>query len=157
MRKAIVAGSFDPFTNGHLTIVKKAAAIFDEVIVAIGTNVNKKRNYDSKEMCEAINKTLIFSGLTNCKCVVVSGPIATYCEDNDIKYTVRGLRNNMDFHYESEITKINRLINPKLETVYLPADNDAISSSMVREFLQLNLSIKDYVPSDVLKFIYKMK
>lgn len=153
MNKAIVAGSFDPFTNGHLTIVKKATDIFDEVIVVIGVNANKTRHYQSEKICEAINTTLSEEGLINCRCVCFSGPIAMYCKENGIKYTVRGLRNNMDFHYESEITKINRLVNPDLETVYLPADNDAISSSMVREFLQLGLEVEDYIPTEIMKLL----
>ena len=152
-KKAIVAGSFDPFTNGHLSVVKKASEMFDEITVAIGINTNKCRHYSADEMSKAISETLQENGLDNCKVEVVDGLIAKYCSENGIRYSVRGLRNNMDFNYESEISKINRLINPNLETVYLPSDNDAISSSMVREFLQFGLSVKEYVPNAVYKIL----
>lgn len=155
MKKAIVAGSFDPFTKGHLAIVKKAAAMFDEVTVIIGVNSNKKRYYDVESMRSAINDVLLNSGLVNCRAIDFEGPIAMYCKEHGIRYTVRGLRNNMDFHYENEITKINRLINADLETVYLPADNDAISSSMVREFLHYGIPVEEYVPREVMEVLKK--
>ena len=148
--KAIVAGSFDPFTNGHLELVRKAAKMFDEVIVVIGVNAKKTRKYDVYKMRDAINKTLQNEGLTNCVAEYVEGPIAIYCFIHKIKYTVRGLRNNMDFNYESEIAKTNKLIYPSLETVYLPSDSDVISSSLVREFLDYDLPVDRFVPEEVL-------
>lgn len=150
MNKAIVAGSFDPFTNGHLELVKKAAKMFDEVIIVIGINSNKTRHFDKNKMVDGINKVLINNKLNNCAAMYFDGPIAVFCEKNNISYTVRGLRNNMDFNYENEIQKTNELINPLLETVYLPADSEAISSSLVREFLSYDLPVKDYVPAEIM-------
>lgn len=153
LNKAIVAGSFDPFTNGHLELVRKAAKIFDEVVVVIGVNAKKTRTYNKTKMKDAINKTLQNEGLSNCVAVCVDGPIALYCAENEIKYTVRGLRNDMDFHYESEIAKTNKLINEELETVYLPSHNDAISSSLVREFRSFGLPVNKFVPKEVLEIL----
>ena len=104
-------------------------------------------------MRDAINNTLQNEGLTNCIAVYVDGPIALYCAENGIQYTVRGLRNNIDFNYESEIAKTNKLINTELETVYLPSSNDAISSSLVREFLDFDLPVNEFVPESVLEIL----
>lgn len=155
-RKAIFAGSFDPFTNGHLALATQASKLFDKLVVAIGINSSKNRHIPVDAMMDAIKTALISNHLDNCEVVYVDGPIAKYCAEHEIEYSIRGLRNNMDFNYESEITKINKLINPDLQTIYLPSDNDAISSSMVREFLKYDIPICDYVPDSVLKILLKM-
>ena len=152
-RKAIVAGSFDPFTNGHLSIVKKASEMFDETTVAIVANINKRRHYPAEEIAKAIDRTLQENKLVNCKVDVIIRPVAEYCDDNGIRYSVRKLRNNMDFNYENEISEISRLINPNLETIFVQPDDKAIFSSAVRELLQFNLSVKEYVPNAVYKIL----
>lgn len=153
MRKAAYAGSFDPFTNGHLDILKKAAKMFDEVHVIIGYNADKKRHYNIIYSQEAIENVLKNNGLDNCKVVICKDLIAQYCKDNDIEYFVRGLRNSMDFNYEENISEVNKLINPNLETIYLRAENIAISSSMVRELYSYNQDVSKYVPKEILPLL----
>lgn len=153
MRKAAYAGSFDPFTNGHLDILKKAAKMFDEVHVIIGYNADKKRHYNIIYSQEAIENVLKNNGLDNCKVVICKDLIAQYCKDNDIEYFVRGLRNSMDFNYEENISEVNKLINPNLETIYLRAENIAISSSMVRELYNYNQDVSKYVPKEILPLL----
>ena len=153
MNKAIVAGSFDPFTNGHLDLVKKASKIFDEVAVVIAINTKKTRKFDRYKMRDAIDKVLISNRLDNCTCEIVDGPVAVYCAKNNIGYTVRGLRNNMDFNYESEIEKTNKIINESLQTIYIPSGNDAISSTLVRELMYCNLPIDKFVPCEILEVL----
>ena len=157
MSKCVFAGSFDPFTNGHLAIVKKASIIFEEVIVLVSVNSNKKRHFSKDKMVNAINKTLKEEGLTNCKAVFYEGLVAAYCEANDIKFMVRGLRNSMDFEYETNIMLVNKEINPNIETIYFPTEMAAVSSSMVRELLNVgvNIDISKYVPKSVEEMIYK--
>lgn len=150
MKKAVFAGSFDPFTNGHLAIVKKAAKMFDKVTIIIGVNSKKKKNFDVKKMEKAIAETLKDHRLDNCNVIRYEGMIALYCKENNIDYTVRGLRNNMDFNYEDEITKTNKLLNPTLETVYFPSEDNVISSSMVKEFMRYGINVSQYVPIAVL-------
>lgn len=148
-KKAIYPGSFDPFTNGHLDIVKKAAAIFDKVYVVIGINSKKRRAYDCEEMRRAIETALSDCGITNCVVSVYDGLIAEYTRRNKIGYMVRGLRNNMDYNYEENIAEVNKLIDPKLEYIYFRADNVAVSSSMVKELKHYGLDVSKYLPPAV--------
>lgn len=153
MNKAIYAGSFDPFTNGHLDIVKKASKIFDSLDIVIGINTNKQRLTNIEDSIKAIEKTLEENNIKNCRVLMYDGLIAEYCKNNNIDYTIRGLRNNMDYLYEENISEINKLINPSLETIYLRTENAAISSSMVKELLKFNKDISKFVPSEVLKIL----
>ena len=152
---AIYPGSFDPFTNGHLDIVKKGAKLFDEVHIVIGVNANKNRAYDSAQMKEAIEKTLQENKLSNCKVFVYEGLVAEYTNENNIGYMIRGLRNNMDYNYEENIAEVNKLINPKLEYVYFRAENVALSSSMVKELNSFGKDVSKFVPEYVLAVIKK--
>lgn len=150
MKKAIYAASFDPFTNGHLDILRKASDMFDEVHALIAFNRDKKRKYHPEYMKDAIEAVLKREGITNCKVLCFNGLVAEYCKDNGIKWAVRGLRNFIDFGYEENISNINKRINPQLETVYLRADNVDISSSAVRELYDNDIDISDMVPPEIL-------
>lgn len=150
---AIYPGSFDPFTNGHLDIVKKGSKLFDEVHIIIGVNANKHRTYDSTKIKTAIEKTLIDNNISNCKVIVYDGLVAEYTNENKVKYMIRGLRNNMDYNYEENIAEVNKLINPALEYVYFRAENVALSSSMVKELIGYGKDVSKYVPKHVLEII----
>ena len=152
-KKAIYPGSFDPFTNGHLDIVKKAAALFDEVDVVIGVNSNKRRTFAAEAMKLAIEKTLQELGLSNVSVTIHDGLVAAYAKENDISYMIRGLRNNMDYNYEENIAEVNKLINPRLEYVYFRAENVAVSSSMVKELRSYGLDISPYVPKAIFDIV----
>ena len=152
-RTALYAGSFDPYTNGHHAIVRKAAALFDRVDVMIAVNTQKKRSFDAGAMAEAIRAAVTDDGLDNVRVVVHQGLVADYCADHGIRYYVRGLRNNVDYSYEENIAQINRLINPALETIYLRADDAVLSSSMIREMLAFHKSVEGYVPPAVLEIL----
>lgn len=147
--KAIYPGSFDPFTNGHLDIVKKSAALFDEVYVVIGINSAKRRAVDSDKMKKAIEDTMSDLGLDNVRVAVYEGLVAQYAKENGIKYMIRGLRNNMDYNYEENIAEVNKLINPAMEYVYFRAENVAVSSSMVKELHAYGQDISVYLPKAV--------
>lgn len=156
MRKsAIYPGSFDPFTNGHLDIVKKAAMLFDHVYIVIGVNSEKRRTFDAKAMQAAIEKTLQQLQLDNCSVCIHEGLVAEFARVNEIGYMIRGLRNNMDYNYEENIAMVNKLINPQLESIFFRAENAALSSSMVKELRSYNLDISEYVPEAVRELIRK--
>lgn len=152
-RTAIYPGSFDPFTNGHLDIVKKAAALFDEVYIVIGINAKKQRAFDIEKMKSAIEETLIRLNLKNIRVAIFEGLIAEYAKTNGIKYMIRGLRNNMDYNYEENIAEVNKLINPEMEYVYFRADNVAVSSSMVKELHSYGQDVSKYLPKAVYDII----
>ena len=148
---AIYPGSFDPFTNGHLDIVKKGSKLFDKVHILIGVNANKKRSYDSETIKKAIELTLVENKITNCEVYIYEGLVAEYTNEKNIGYMIRGLRNNMDYNYEENIAEINKLINPNLEYVYFRAENIAVSSSMVKELNSFGKDVSKFVPSPVMK------
>ena len=119
MTKAIYPGSFDPFTNGHLDICKKASELFDEVCVVIAVNAQKQRTFSSEGMKDAIEQDLLGNGITNCSVYICYGLVAKFAEEIGAKYMIRGLRNNMDYNYEENIAEVNKLINPLMEYVFL--------------------------------------
>ena len=151
-RIALFAGSFDPYTNGHHDIVRKAAALFDEVVVLIGVNVNKRRAFDAEAMRRAIQQAIDADGL-NARSVIHTGLVADYCAEHGIHWYVRGLRNAADYSYEEGNAQVNRLLNPGLETVYLRSDDSALSSSMVRELMAFGKDVSAFVPAPVLQAI----
>ena len=147
--RAIYAGSFDPFTNGHLGMVCKAARLFDEVDVCIATNANKRRSYDEAEMSRAITKTIATQNLDNVKVCICDGLIGEYAKKIGAQYLVRGLRNQVDFGYEENIAEVNKLINPDMEYVYFRAENVAVSSSMVKELHGYGQNVSKFLPKAV--------
>ncbi|MBR4863010.1 MAG: pantetheine-phosphate adenylyltransferase [Oscillospiraceae bacterium] len=153
LKKAIYPGSFDPFTNGHLDIVKKSAAIFDEVYIVMGINSQKRRTFDSEKMIAAIESVLRDEGISNAYVSAHEGLIAEYAKTNGIKYMIRGLRNNMDYNYEENIAEVNKLINPDMEYVYFRAENVAVSSSMVKELHTYGQDVSPYLPKGIQKML----
>ena len=143
-KKALYPGSFDPFTNGHLDIVKKAVELFEEVYIVIG-------------MKKAIEETLQEEGIRNCQVCVYEGLVAEFSKTLGIHYMIRGLRNNMDYNYEENIAEVNKLINPDMEYVYFRAENVAVSSSMVKELYSYQRDISKYVPAKILEHMKSAK
>lgn len=149
--KALICGSFDPVTNGHTELIKRAARMFDEIIVGIFLNTEKKYMFSEKQrlsmLCGAISE------IKNARAELCSGLVAKYAQDNNIGVIVKGIRNTADYEYELNMAKINKKLCPDTETVFLPADpeNDYISSSMVRIFIQNGENIEPYVPKSVIE------
>lgn len=154
MNRALYAGSFDPFTLGHLDIVLESSKIFDEVFVCIAQNPNKKRTINEYDMADEIRNVVKRYNIKNVRVVICDGLVADYCAKNYIKYLIRGLRNTSDYMYEENIAKINTEVNPELRTVYFRANNEVISSSMVKELYNYGKDIRKYLPNEILKFYY---
>lgn len=149
MNKALYAGSFDPFTNGHLFIYNQAKEIFDEVTILIATNPKKKKYFSESKMVDAIQS------IPNVDCVACdSGLVADYCKEHGIKYLVRGLRNTSDYLYEEEIAKVNQEIYAELRTIYFRADNDVISSSLIRILYERDRDFSKYIPNEILEITH---
>lgn len=143
---AIYPGSFDPFTIGHLDIVAKAYRLFTHLDILIARNADKVRVFDAKEMVKNIRSALEINGLDDaCSVIVYDGLVAQYAKDHGIEYVVRGLRNQTDYAYEENMARVNNLITP-LEYVYFRSKHEAVSSSMVREFMRHGVDVTKYLP-----------
>ena len=151
---AFYAGSFDPFTNGHLELVKQASFIFDSIIIGIGINPQKERRFLKEEMKTAIEETIKEEKLNNCKVVIYESFTYQAAKDNDSSILIRGLRNETDYLYEEEIAKYNDQYG--INTIYLRArENGNLSSSFVYQELISGKDISTYVPKHVKQLILK--
>lgn len=151
---AFYAGSFDPFTLGHLELVKQASQIFEYVIVGIGINPNKERRYKKEDMKIAIEESLIAENILNAKVVIYEGYTYEAAKENGSYFLIRGLRNETDYLYEEEIAKFNDKYD--IDTIYLRAkDKGNISSSYVYNELKKGNDITTYIPDPVKKLILK--
>ena len=117
--KALITGSFDPVTNGHLDIIKRTAAVFDSVVVGIFINPEKKYLFDVNERIEMLSEAV--KDLKNVTVDSSEGYVAKYVEQNSIDVIVKGVRNSVDFEYEAKMAKINKQIYSGAETLLIPA------------------------------------
>ena len=132
MRKAVYAGSFDPITLGHLWIIQKAVPLFDELIVAIGVNPDKKATFSLADRLEFIRQAT--SGIPHCTIDSYENKyLVDYAQQIGANYVVRGIRNESDFTYERAMRHINSDLRPEVLTVFLmpPREIAELSSSMV--------------------------
>ncbi len=149
MRIGFYAGSFDPFTKGHLYIVKQASKLFDKVIVGIGVNPKKERNYPKEKMAKAMEEVFKEEKLENCHCIIFDGLTADVALENQTTFLIRGIRNGMDYDYEESLAMINQEISG-LDTIYIRAgEYGAVSSSMVNELLRRNKNVEKYLPKRI--------
>ena len=151
----LYAGSFDPLTNGHLELIKRACKDYDYVFVGIGDNPNKKRNYDKDIMADLINESFKDNGLSNAYCFGYKGYTGEVANKLKVEELVRGIRNEKDEKEEKMIEEYN-YEHFKLKTkYYVIKDLAHISSTYVRDRIKENLSISDLVPSVIEKYILK--
>ena len=147
------AGSFDPFTNGHLQVVKKASKCFDKVIIGIGYNAEKKARVEKEKMKEAIEKTIQELNLNNVSVTIYTGLTVDEAKKNNCDILIRGLRNGTDYQYEENISEINEQISG-LDTCYFRAGKlGYLSSSFVMELFNNDKNIDEYVPKYVAELL----
>jgi len=152
---AVYPGTFDPATNGHLDIIKRAAKLFDKVIVAVLINRNKKPIFTVKERLKHLKE--ITKDIPNVEVDSFDGLLAEYMKKKNSCIAVRGLRAVSDLEYEFQIAHTNRALNKEMDTIFLMprARYTYLSSSMVREVYSLGGRLQDYVPEVVEKALIK--
>lgn len=148
MRRALFPGSFDPITLGHLDIIKRGVKLFDEVIVAIGVNSEKKYMFSLEDRKRFLEET--FKDEPKVKIMTYKGLTIDFCKEINAQFILRGLRNPADFEFEKAIAHTNRKLS-KIETVFLltAARTSYISSSIVREVIRNNGDYTVLVPDSV--------
>ena len=159
LRRAVYAGSFDPPTNGHLSMIREAQKMFDEVIVAIGVNPDKKSTYsisERQQMLEAITCTFPNVRITTFE----KQFLVNYAHGVDAKFILRGIRTPSDYEYERSIRYINSDLHPEITTVFLmpPREYTEVSSTMVKGMVGPHgwrQMIRRYVPDAVYDKILK--
>ena len=148
MKKAIFPGSFDPITLGHYDIIERGVTLFDELIIAIGINANKKYMFSLEERKQFIAES--FGHNPKIKIVTYEGLTVHFCQENNIDFILRGLRNPADFEFEKSIAHTNRDLS-SIETVFLltAASTSYISSSIVRDVIRNHGDYTKLVPKTV--------
>ena len=148
MKRALFPGSFDPITLGHFDIIRRALALFDEIVVAIGVNGDKNYMFTVEQRKEFIEKA--FADEPKVKVSTYQGLTVDYCREIDAQFILRGLRNPADFEFEKAIAHTNRTLS-KIETVFLltAARPSFISSSIVRDVIRNNGDYTVLVPESV--------
>lgn len=148
-KTVVVPGSFDPLTNGHLDIIRRAARIFEEVNVVISINSSKKSLFTVEERKQLIEE--VTSDIPNVVVRTSTGLLVDYARSINAQAIVRGLRAVSDFEYEMRITSMNRVLDEGIETFFIMTNNQYsfLSSSIVKEVAQYNGDISELVPKPV--------
>ncbi len=148
MKRAVFPGSFDPITLGHQDIVNKGLEVFDEIIIGIGENTDKKYMFSTQKRLEFVSKT--FESTKKVDIKSYSGLTADFCKENNAQFIIRGLRNPADFEFEKTIALTNRKISG-IETIFFLTDskNSFISSSIVRELIKNKGDYKLFIPRGI--------
>jgi pantetheine-phosphate adenylyltransferase len=152
---AVFPGSFDPITIGHEAIIRRALSLFDEIIIAIGANTLKKSFYPLDTRKEMINK--VFRSEPRVSVDHYEGLTVDYCNRNDARYILRGLRTSADFEFERAIAQVNKAMAPGIETVFLLTvpEHTPINSTIVRDIIRNGGDASRFVPAAINLKIYK--
>lgn len=151
MKKAIYPGSFDPITNGHLDILIRASKVFDEIVVLVANNPNKKFNFSPKERVEMIKEAA-----KDIKGVTVDyydGLTVEYAKKVGATHLIRGLRAVSDFEYEFQLASANEFVNKDIDMVFFMSrgDKSFISSSSIMQMYRSGVDVSSLVPPSVIK------
>ena len=146
---ALFPGSFDPFTAGHLNILRRALTMFDEVVVAVGINQDKPGFFSMEKRLDLIRQAT--KGMDGASVMQYDGLTIDACRQMGIHHIVRGVRNMIDFETERSIADANRRLAPEIETIIIPTAQECahISSSAVRDILRHGGDLSTFIPEGV--------
>lgn len=146
---AVFPGSFDPITRGHEEIVRRAAHLFDEIIVAVGRNTSKSAFFPEERRFSWVKTT--FSNVSNVYVEMFDGLTVDFCRDKGAQFILRGVRSGADFEYERAIAHMNKSMHPSIETMVMFAQPELISmsSTIVREIIKNKGDVSLFLPTGV--------
>ena len=155
MKKCVFAGTFDPITKGHENVIEKAASLFDEVLVALCINAEKKTAFSVETRLEMLKA--VCDKYSNVKVVYHEGMLVDLMKKEGIIYTVRGVRNATDYDYEQRMHEYNHSLYPEIVTLYIPSENSlkSVSSTEVKKDLKTALSVDNMLSTEVKDIIKK--
>ena len=149
MTIALYPGTFDPITNGHMDVVKRASALFDKVIVAVYAGSLKSVMFTTEERLDLCKKAI--DGVSNSEAVTFTGLVVSYAESINASVMLRGLRAGADFDHEFDMALMNKTLAPNIETMFLMANIEwqFLSSSRIKEVAALGADVSNFVPTHV--------
>ncbi len=153
-------GTFDPITIGHFDVIKRASSIFSKVIIAVAKDTRKNSVFNLEERVDMVEVEVAISGIKNIEVVGFTGLLVDFAKKNNIYTVVRGLRAVSDFEYEFQMAYVNKKMNSKIDTIFLPATEEGhfISSSFAREISRLGGDLSQLVSKNVAeKLIARLK
>ncbi|WP_094751305.1 pantetheine-phosphate adenylyltransferase [Psychromonas sp. CD1] len=155
MKTVIFPGTFDPVTHGHLDLLQRAACIADKVIVGVALNESKKTLFNIEERCALLRQ--VTTSLSNVEIEPFSGLLADFAKDKKAIALIRGIRCGADVEYEIQLSQLNKILNPQLETILLVANNRSsfISSTVVKEVFKHGGDITQLAPFVVQEALFK--
>ena len=153
---AVYPGTFDPLTNGHIDIIKRASKMVDILIVAPAKDSGKKTLFSQAERIEMVEEEIKNLGLKNIKIIPSTGSLVGFFVENNVNFIIKGLRNTIDFEKEMAMANINKKVN-NVETIFLPSldSTQFISSTIVKQVARLGRDIKDFVSNNVREKLLK--
>ena len=149
MKIAVFPGSFDPITVGHIDLIRRAAPLFDRVIVAVGINAQKKYLFSLEQRLEWLEA--VFDDDDHIEVDSFTGLTVHFCKKINARYLIRGLRNSSDFDYEKTISQLNNIIGDQIETVFFISrpEFSHISSTIVREIIKGHGDASSFLPPEI--------
>ncbi len=154
-KTAVYSGTFDPITNGHLDVLKKASKQFDEVILAVAKATGKNTLFSDDERLDLCLETT--KNIPNVKVKIYDGLTVEFCKKENASIMIRGLRAVSDFEYELQLALMNKKLDYNLDTIFFIPDHNYLylSSSMVREIIRLGGKLDEFVPECVYEALLK--